>query len=533
MIGQYFTAFVTLVLGAQVSEDLACITAGEAVRRGALPWSVAISACFIGIYVGDLLLWLFGRVVGQPLLSWRWMKSRLSSAGGVSLRRGLDDRLGWWVFASRIVPGSRLPVYLAIGAVGRRPWAFAGWAFLAAAIWSPLLVLGVAFLGKAVAYPIQATLGAGLLAWLLAIASLLVLYRLALLLATSDGRERLTQKWEILRRWEFWPAWMAYPPVLLWIGWLALRHGGLRTVLFVNPGIPHSGVVGESKFDILRQLRSTHVARSELIARGDLDSARAIAATFELPVILKPDVGQRGAGVRLARSVDDVVNYVRRSPVPTVVQAYHAGPFEAGIFYYRLPGESHGRVFSITDKVFPEVVGNGASTLRELILQDERRRIQSARFFARHHARLDTVIPAGERVALALAGNHCQGTLFRDGAHLISPELERAVDAVARTFDGFHFGRFDVRYADVEAFREGRDFTIIELNGLTSESTNVYDPSWSIWRSYRVLMKQWSIAFQIGAANRRALDGRGVSVRALIAEVVRYYRGEKADDLSA
>jgi membrane protein DedA with SNARE-associated domain len=532
-MGPYVSAFVSLVLGAQLSEDLACITAGEAVHRGALPWSVAVSACFVGIYVGDLLLWVVGRIVGQPLLQWKWMKARLSSAGGVSLRRGLDERLGWWVFASRIVPGSRLPVYLAIGAVGRRPLAFAGWALLAAAIWAPLLVLGVALLGRAVAYPIQAALGAGLLAWLLAIASLLVLYRLTLLLATTGGRERLTQRWEILRRWEFWPAWMAYPPVLLWIGWLALRHGGLRTVLFVNPGIPHSGVVGESKFDILRQLRSTHVARSELIPRGDSDSARAIAATLELPVILKPDVGQRGAGVRLARSVDDVVSYVQRSPVATVVQPYHAGPFEAGIFYYRLPGEAHGRLFSITDKVFPEVIGDGTSTLRELILRDERRRIQSAKFFARHRDSLDTIIPAGERVALALAGNHCQGTLFRDGAHLITPELERAVDAVARTFEGFHFGRFDVRYSNVEGFRAGHDFTIIELNGLTSESTNVYDPSWSIWRSYRVLMKQWSIAFQIGAANRRTAGGRGVSVRALVAEMVRYYRGEKADELSA
>ena len=57
---------------------------------------------------------------------------------------------------------------------------------------------------------------------------------------------------------------------------------------------------------------------------------------------------------------------------------------------------------------------------------------------------------------------------------------------------------------DEQAFREGRDLAILELNGVTSESTNIYDPSWSLWRAYRTLWKQWSIAYRIGDLNRRA-----------------------------
>jgi hypothetical protein len=93
--------------------------------------------------------------------------------------------------------------------------------------------------------------------------------------------------------------------------------------------------------------------------------------------------------------------------------------------------------------------------------------------------------------------------MFRDGSHLITRQLERAIDDVAQTFDGFHFGRFDVRYADVVLFRAGEDFAIVELNGVTSESTNLYDPRHSLIRAYRILFRQWSILFRIGAANRR------------------------------
>ncbi|WP_410962843.1 hypothetical protein, partial [Salmonella sp. SAL4446] len=59
------------------------------------------------------------------------------------------------------------------------------------------------------------------------------------------------------------------------------------------------------------------------------------------------------------------------------------------------------------------------------------------------------------------------------------------------------------RYTDREAFQAGRDLSIVELNGVTSESTNLYDPSWSLLAAYRTLFRQWALLYQIGDANRR------------------------------
>jgi hypothetical protein len=93
--------------------------------------------------------------------------------------------------------------------------------------------------------------------------------------------------------------------------------------------------------------------------------------------------------------------------------------------------------------------------------------------------------------------------MFRDGSHLWSAELERRIDEIARHFQGFFFGRFDVRYGDANELRAGCGFSIIELNGAMSESTNVYDPDWSLLMAYRTLCRQWRVLFEIGKANRR------------------------------
>jgi hypothetical protein len=208
--------------------------------------------------------------------------------------------------------------------------------------------------------------------------------------------------------------------------------------------------------------------------------------------------------VKLARQAADVHGYCALQSGPIVVQPYHPGPFEAGIFYYRFPWEPRGRILSITDKHFPRIVGDGVSTLEMLIWAHPRYRLQAATFLARHRQTLGRVLAKGEALQLAIAGNHAQGTLFRDGSHLWTPELERRIDEIARAYPGFFVGRFDVRYEAVASLQAGRGFAIVELNGATAESTDIYDPDRSLVSAYRTLFRQWTIVFAIGAANRAA-----------------------------
>ena len=530
---------VALGTGTLVSEDLTCIAAGQLVARGVLHPFVACFGCFAGIYLGDLGLWLAGRLLGRRALGWPWLASKLPAAKLERFGRWFDANAGTAVVAARFLPGTRLPLYVAAGMLGRRGVPFAAWSFVAAAVWTPLLVGLVAWLGDAAVAPLRAVFGsAG--AVVAAIVVLFALTRLLTRVATRAGRLHLAASVARLWRWEFWPAWVFYLPVAAWVTLLSLRRGGLRgfsSITAANPGIPHGGFVGESKYQILSALCPCHVAPTALIEPGPAarrterfnEIVRGNGWTF--PLILKPDVGQRGTGVKLARTPDEAATYLARRREAVLVQVYHPGPYEAGIFYVRMPGEPAGRIFSITDKHFPEVLGDGRRTLEQLVWDHPRYRMQAGTFLARHADRLERVLRPGERLRLAHAGNHCQGTLFRDGAHLITPELERTIDAIARSFPGFSFGRFDVRYADAEAFRRGRDFSVIELNGVTSESTNLYDPSWTLCRAYRTLFRQWAILFRVADARVR-LGARPTPPFELLRVVLAYYRHRETSVLS-
>jgi hypothetical protein len=184
----------------------------------------------------------------------------------------------------------------------------------------------------------------------------------------------------------------------------------------------------------------------------------------------------------------------------TLLQEYIAG-VEFGVFYARRPENARGRVISITDKRMISVTGDGARNLERLILDDPRAVCMAAVHFARHRERLTEVPEAGQRVPLTELGTHSRGALFLDGAELASPALAERVEAISRTFSGFFFGRYDLRCESADALRRGA-FRIVELNGLSSESTHIYDPKHSLGHAYRTLFSQWRIAFEIGASNR-------------------------------
>ncbi|RJP35897.1 MAG: hypothetical protein C4547_08460 [Phycisphaerales bacterium] len=518
-----------------VSEDATCIATGLLVRADRIHAAVGVGACTAGIFLGDLALWLIGRVFGRRVLPHRWIRKRLPEARVERLGQWFD-RQGWMaVLGARFLPGTRFPVYVAAGMVGRRAGRFALFALLAALLWTPALVLAVAALGEVVVDPMEGFFGAGWLAFLAAAGVLLLVLHTALRVATPVGRARLWAKVSRTWRWEFWPAWLFYLPLAPWIGWLALRYWGITTPTAANPGIePHGGVVGESKSKILSKLPQDRVVPWTLIAAGPCEhrmaSLRSTMAErgWEYPLVFKPDAGQRGAGLRLVRDVDAAAQYFDRHPQDVLAQVYHPGPREAGVFYTRMPAAQRGRIFSITDKHFPILVGDGRSTVETLIWLHPRLRMQAETFLARMDGQAERVPSAGEPVPLVIAGNHCQGTMFRDGAHLKTAALEESIDRIARRFDGFFFGRFDVRYRDVDEFKAGRGFSIIELNGVTSESTNLYDPEWSLWRAYGVLFRQWEILFRIGHENRR-LGHRPSALARVVADARRYYRQRSAD----
>jgi len=113
--------------------------------------------------------------------------------------------------------------------------------------------------------------------------------------------------------------------------------------------------------------------------------------------------------------------------------------------------------------------------------------------------------------------------------NLKTEAMEKAIDSLALGFDGFYFGRFDIRTQSLEDFQAGHNFKIVELNGVTSEATSIYDPRNSLIEAYKTLFEQWRIAFSIGAQNR-ARGFKPASMRRLVDLVFKKWRqdGERS-----
>jgi len=538
-----FLLLLLIVTGTFITEDLTCIATGLLIANGRLSWEAGFSACFLGIYLGDQLLYLAGRLMGRAAVKrapWKWIVSE----EGLRLAAGWFERRGMMVILlSRFVPGTRLPTYLLAGAVRARYWLFAVYFFVAVALWTPLLVGLSVIVGQRAAGVWQRVEHDAF--WVLALSFLTVLLVLRVILPafTHRGRRLLLGRWRRLRHWEFWPLWVVYFPVVLRILRLSLRRGGFARVTAVNPAIPLGGLVGESKWEICQGLSGSpeYLARTaklpgELPIDSCVDLAREFLATHGLdyPLVLKPDHGQRSEHVYILRDETDLRDRLldlapadEESPRRTMLlQEYVDGP-EYGVFYLRHPGQARGRVSSLTRKLLPVLFGDGTRTVQRLILDDPRAVCMANAYMSGLAERLfDTPAP-GEEVRLVELGSHCRGAIFEDASERITPELEDRIDEIARRYEGFYFGRFDLRVSSEEALREGRDFKILELNGLTGEATHIYDARYSAWDAWRSLGAQWEDAFAIAEENI-AHGARPARLIEVLREVGSFLRGERS-----
>ena len=504
MIAQAFLASTAIILLSFVSEDAATISSSLSIFGGPLSWPLGFATCFAGIWLGDLGLYWLARYLGKPVLRSRWI-ARFADADAIErCQEKFNQHGSLTLLTSRFVPGTRLPTYLAAGLLSMPVARFALVTAFAALLWIGGIFAIAALLGSQALLWfsfLQGKIAAIVFTAFLIGAVLLFVRKLA---SASIFVRRLT-------RWEFWPAWLFYIPVGVYYIWLAFRHRGFSVPTAANPGMATGGFIGESKLEILNELRGTSpefVAEAFLLD-GRTTSDRLLSLhglclqhSITLPFILKPDVGQRGNGVRLIRSMRGAFEYLEQVNAPVIVQRYITGPHEVGVFYYRFPGASPGDIFAITEKTFPVIVGDGARTVEELIRADSRAALMAGTYLRRFASRRDEVLASGQIFKLVETGNHAQGCIFRDGMHLHTDALERAIDEISQKLPGFFVGRYDIRYEKEDDFKQGRNFQIVELNGASSEATSIYDARNSLFSAYRTLFRQWKLVFAIGARNR-------------------------------
>ena len=316
-------------------------------------------------------------------------------------------------------------------------------------------------------------------------------------------------RWTRLSEWEHWPAPAYYLPLLPLFFMRYLRAGHPNHYLATNPGIKYSGNGTESKYVSLGLVPSRFTPQSLLAPAGVspeniLQQVRDSGLTY--PVIAKPDRGFRGYLVRKIDSPEALLRYLKELQTDVLIQEFIPFKKELGIFYHRFPGNDRGKVTSVTIKEFLKIRGDGQKTLRELIAMDERAFLYEDIFSMMHKDRIDQILARDEELQLSFIGNHSKGTRFVNGNHLIDERLTQFMDELCGSMQGFHYGRLDVKFNDFEELLSGINFKVLEVNGIISEPTHIYDashPDASYFSALRAINSHWEIMSDIALINHR------------------------------
>jgi membrane protein DedA with SNARE-associated domain len=131
-----------LAIGTLVSEDASLASAAGLARAGAVSPLAAGVAVALGIWAGDLGLFFAGRFASRwrPLAQWvdrRWGPTELQA-----LAARLERRAGLAILLSRVLPGTRLPLYVAAGVMRLSATVFALATAVAVALWTAVIVGG-------------------------------------------------------------------------------------------------------------------------------------------------------------------------------------------------------------------------------------------------------------------------------------------------------------------------------------------------------------------------------------------------------
>jgi hypothetical protein len=309
------------------------------------------------------------------------------------------------------------------------------------------------------------------------------------------------------------PKWLNLVPMVVQWLWLAARYGSVTLPGAANPAISAGGLAGEGKseyFRIMGPLALSHTADFTVLdcegAASERDAEQAMqTAGLTYPLILKPDIGWCGFGVRLVRDSAGLRRYLEQFPrgERIILQRFVPYEGEAGIYYVRQPGEAAGNISGILLRFFPRVVGDGRRTVAELIADHPR--AQRLGRDGRSEPCCDPlVVPdVGEHVRVSITGSTRVGGLYVDASSEVTPALERAINSVATDMEQLHVARFDVRYESLGVLLQGKSFKIIEVNGAGSEAVHAWDPRYTLRQAYGIVFEKQRRLFAVGAAMRK------------------------------
>lgn len=308
-----------------------------------------------------------------------------------------------------------------------------------------------------------------------------------------------------LAHWETWDWRIKYIPLIpLWV-WHCIRSGSFWFFTPSNPTLLFGGFEGETKENINEHLPVHLYPKTKYVkAKSAYPAIEALAAkNFQYPLAVKPNIGRMGFMFRIIKNNEELQAYHEKMPVDYLIQELITYPLEVSVFYYRFSNQQKGTITGFIKKEFLEVVGDGKSTLLQLMMAYPRIRFKLDEMKAKHQDKLSDIIPENKIFYLSYALNLSRGGKLVSLEHEKNAQLLKVFDELSHYSKTLFFGRYDIKCRSVDDLKQGKNFSILEFNGSGAEPHHVYGNGYTLFQACRILAHHWNILGAISRHNHK------------------------------
>jgi hypothetical protein len=266
----------------------------------------------------------------------------------------------------------------------------------------------------------------------------------------------------------------------------------------------NGGFFDENKKEILTKIPEDFLPKS-IYVQLNTDFSEILkkkeAYGIDFPLIAKPLNEQRGKNVSIISEEKELQFYFRKIGKDFVIQEFITYPLELAILFSRMPNEPKGLVSSITKKEFLRVKGNGKDNIETILRKNPRAEMIWDDLQKNTKTDWKKIPNKGEYQVIEKIGNHCRGTVFRNATKIDKTKTAEVMDNILKEFEGFNYGRFDLKVKSIADLYEGKNIKVLELNGVNADAAHIFDPKYKLLKAYKDVAWHWKRLSDIAQYN--------------------------------
>ena len=461
-----------------------------------------ILGCIAGILTWDYLLYFLGYALDEKIYHLPFLHRFFNKEAFPIWKSRMKSRSIYLIFFSSYFIGLRIPFLLY---AGRLKLPFLPFFFL------DLLSVGirviVLVLSGYLSLELYKNLGfseSELITLVLYSALIGFLYAIFLKLGITENRKRfflkLQSDFQRKTNSKFLLFLITLPELLS----LVFRYRFLRAFYLLNPSLPFSV---DSRQELLQFLNNGKKSVSAVFEKPypvvQIKNFLQITGV-KFPVLIQDDsIHARSQYVRL-QTINQLEGALTLFHSKICISEILPEELELEVLFQMTEG-SEGKILHIEKKIFPEVRGDGKSTLRSLVSSNPKLRFFEIVLFYQNETHWEKVLPAGEVFRLTYLGSQRFGTETKILSKKDFTDLESTLNEIfIHERKDLDLLRLKIRATSEENLRKGR-FQILSRQPSFFPQYMI-SSSFSYFESADLLKKYWAWIFW--KSNQRRSEGR-------------------------